>query len=130
MAWMASWRRLTWIKKNTDESAVLATAYDPAYYLYTGRLAITPGFHKPASYFYPYGRAKPDVGLASTIKDNLTEVTADYLIIDRIAGFAEQSAQEETYDGAIKALSKKAGSGICQPRLNTQSLGVTVAGTF
>ena len=84
-----------WIKKNTDESAVLATAYDPTYYLYTGRKAIRPGFHKPESYFYPYGRANPDVGLASTVKKNLTELGADYLIVDRIAGFAEQSAQEK-----------------------------------
>jgi hypothetical protein len=84
-----------WIKRNTDESAILATAYDPTYYLYTGRKAIRPGFHKPESYFYPYGRAQPDVGSASIVKENLTELGVDYLIIDRIAGFAEQFAQEK-----------------------------------
>jgi hypothetical protein len=38
---------------NTQEDALLATVYNPMYYLYTGRQAIRPGLHRPASYFYP-----------------------------------------------------------------------------
>ena len=108
-------KRFNRYKQNTDESAVLAIAYDPKF-LYTGRKAIRPGFHKPETYFYPYGRARPDVGLASTVKNNLIELGVDYLIIDRIAGFAEQSAQEKLMMELVRSIQ---GSRICigEPRL-------------
>ena len=49
-------RRLRWIRSHTDDKTILATSYDPMYYLYTGRKAIQPALYNPKTYFYPYGR--------------------------------------------------------------------------
>ena len=44
----ASWQGFSetfeWIRNNTDESTILATDYDPMYYLYTGRRSIQTQF--------------------------------------------------------------------------------------
>jgi hypothetical protein len=71
---------------------VLATAYDPMYFLYTGRKAIRPALHRPAKYFYPYGGAQPDVGTAEEIKPQLVKLGAKYLIVDPMDGYAERQA--------------------------------------
>jgi hypothetical protein len=94
-AWDGFAETFDWIKQNTDESAILATAYDPTYYLYTGRKAVRPGFHKPESYFYPYGSPRPDVGPSLAVKENLTRLGVGYLIVDPLLGYAEQPAQEK-----------------------------------
>ena len=56
-SWAGFEETFTWIREQTPRDAVLATAYDPMYYLYTGRRAIRPALHRPATYFYPYGNA-------------------------------------------------------------------------
>jgi hypothetical protein len=81
-----------WIRTNTRPDAVLATAYDPMYFLYTGRKAIRPALHRPAKYFYPYGGAQPDVGTAEEIKPQLVKLGAKYLIVDPMDGYAERQA--------------------------------------
>jgi hypothetical protein len=58
--------KVDWIK-NIDESAVLATAYDPTYRLYTGRKTLGQDSTSQC-HLYPYRRVKPNVGLASTVK--------------------------------------------------------------
>jgi hypothetical protein len=52
-SWQGFSETFQWIRSHTDDKVVLATVYDPMYYLYTGRRAIRPGFHKPQTYFYP-----------------------------------------------------------------------------
>jgi len=37
---------------HTDDKAVLATVYDPMYYLYLAEQRFDPCFHKPQTYFY------------------------------------------------------------------------------
>ncbi len=52
--WTGFGETFSWIKQNTRSDDVLATAYDPMYYLYTGRKAVRPWIHRPETYFYPY----------------------------------------------------------------------------
>ena len=81
-----------WIRNNTEESTILATSYDPMYYLYTGRRAIQPGLHKPKTYFYPYGQAVPDVGSADEIKVELKSLGVKFLILHPLKGVGEEYA--------------------------------------
>src|SRR5687768_8820394 len=64
--------KVDWIK-NIDESAVLATAYDPTYRLYTGRKAIRSGFHKPVPSL-SISKSKTGRWLGIDSKKNLTEL--------------------------------------------------------
>jgi hypothetical protein len=90
----ASWRGFSetfeWIRNNTDESTILATNYDPMYYLYTGRRAIQPSLHKPKTYFYPYGQAVPDVGSPDEIRAELTLLGVRFVVMHRLAGSEER----------------------------------------
>ena len=52
-AWSGFEESFTWIRENSAPDARLATAYDPMYFLYTGRQAIRPALHRSATYFYP-----------------------------------------------------------------------------
>lgn len=97
-----------WIRKNTAVDARLGTAYDPMYYLYTGRQAIRPALHRSATYFYPYGQAKPDVGSAAAIKAELDELRIDYLIIDPLDGYAEGKATVGLLEQIVGAYGAKA----------------------
>ena len=100
-----SWRgfeeSFAWIHQNTAADARLGTAYDPMYFLYTGRQAIRPALHRSATYFYPYGEAKPDVGSANEIKAELEKLRIDYLIVDPMDGYAEGKATIELLDEII-----------------------------
>jgi hypothetical protein len=91
-AWEGFEETFAWIRQNTSAHARLATAYDPMYFLYTGRQAIRPALHRSATYFYPYGSANPDVGSAAEIKFELDAMGIDYLIIDPLDGYAEGKA--------------------------------------
>jgi hypothetical protein len=91
----ASWQGFSetfeWIRNNTDESTILATSYDPMYYLYTGRRSIQPALHKPSTYLYPYGQAVPDVGSPDEIKAELKSLGVRLLIIHPLNGFEEKN---------------------------------------
>jgi hypothetical protein len=103
----ASWRGFSetfqWIQSHTDDNAVLATLYDPMYYLYTGRRAIRPGFHKPQTYFYPYGQAVADVGTVNEIKSELKVLGVNLLIIDPLDGFTERGAYLRLFNELIRS---------------------------
>jgi hypothetical protein len=90
--WRGFEESFAWIRVNTETDALLATAYDPMYYLYTGRRAIRPTLHRSGTYFYPYGQANPDVGLSDEIKPQLDKLGVKYLIIDPLDGYAEGKA--------------------------------------
>jgi hypothetical protein len=80
----ASWQGFSetfeWIRNNTDESTVLATVRDPMYYLYTGRRAVQPTIHKPATYFSRYGSTVLDMGSTDEIKAELKFLGVGFLI--------------------------------------------------
>ena len=103
----ASWQGFSetfeWIRNNTDESTILATVYDPMYYLYTGRRSIQPGLHKPRTYFYPYGHAVPDVGSPDEIRAELKSLGVGFLVIHRLNDDEEQSAHSRLWAELIRS---------------------------
>ena len=103
----ASWRGFSetfqWVRSHTDDRSVLATFYDPMYYLYTGRRAIRPGFHKPQTYFYPYGRAVADIGTVNEIKSELKALGVRLLVIDPLDGFEEGRTYQRFFNELIRS---------------------------
>jgi hypothetical protein len=90
--WRGFEESFAWVRDNTQEDALLATAYDPMYYLYTGRQAIRPALHRPGTYFYPYGNASANVGSVDEIKTQLAKLGVKYVIVDPLDGYAEGKA--------------------------------------
>jgi hypothetical protein len=99
--WAGFEESFAWIRQNTALDARLGTAYDPMYFLYTGRQAVRPALHRSATYFYPYGQAKPDVGSVDEIKPELEKMRIDYLIIDPLDGYAEGKATIKLFDEIV-----------------------------
>jgi hypothetical protein len=103
----ASWRGFSetfeWIRSHTDDETILATSYDPMYYLYTGRRAIQPALYNPKTYFYPYGRAIPDVGSPAEIKAELKSLGVRFLIVHPLSGDGEQDAHSKLCDELIRS---------------------------
>src|SRR5262245_5795025 len=103
----ASWRGFSetfqWVRSHTDDRSVLATFYDPMYYLYTGRRAIRPGFHKPQTYFYPYGRAVADIGTVNEIKSELKSLGVRLLVIDPLDGFEEGRTYQRFFNELLRS---------------------------
>jgi hypothetical protein len=106
--WAGFEQTIAWIRENTQPGEVLATAYDPMYFLYTGRKAIRPALHRPATYFYPYGAARPDVGSVAEIKPQLVKLGAKYLIIDPLDGYAERQATSQLIDDLVRSYGDQA----------------------
>ena len=107
-SWAGFEESFAWLREHAAADAVLATAYDPMYYLYTGRRAIRPALHRPASYFYPYGKTKPDVGTVDEIKPQIIKMGVDYLIIDPMAGYAEGQATIKLFESLVQSLGDQA----------------------
>jgi hypothetical protein len=101
LSWNGFSETFDWIRKNTDESATLATVYDPMYYLYTGRKAIRPGLHNPQTYFYPYGYAVANIGSVNDIKSELRRLGVRFLVIDPLDGFVEGKAYLELFNNLL-----------------------------
>jgi hypothetical protein len=106
--WRGFEESFAWVRKNTQRDALLATAYDPMYYLYTGRQAIRPALHRPATYFYPYGQANPDVGSVDEIKFQLEKMSVKFLIIDPLDGYAEGKATLKLLEGLVSSYGGRA----------------------
>jgi hypothetical protein len=106
--WAGYEESFAWIRGHVPPDALLATAYDPMYYLYTGRRAIRPALHRPATYFYPYGQANPNVGSVDEIRPQLDQIKAKYLIVDPLDGYAERSATSRLFDELLLAYGDKA----------------------
>jgi len=106
--WNGFEESFAWIRAHAKPDALLATAYDPMYYLYTGRRAIRPALHRPATYFYPYGGAQPDVGSVQEIKPQLAKLRINYLIVDPLDGYAEGKATVKLLDDLIQSFGSRA----------------------
>jgi len=107
-SWSGFEESFSWVREHTRPDAVLATAYDPMYYLYTGRQAIRPALHRPASYFYPPGSSQPNVGRVEEIKPQLMKLRINYLIIDPLDGYAEGKATLKLFDELIQSFGTEA----------------------
>jgi hypothetical protein len=103
----ASWQGFSetfeWIRHNTNESTILATIFDPMYYLYTGRKSIQPGLYKPTTYFYPYGQAVPDAGSPDEIRAELKSLGVGFLIIHPLSGDGEGDAYSKLWTELIRS---------------------------
>ncbi len=103
----ASWQGFTetfeWIRHNTDESTILATIFDPMYYLYTGRQSIQPGLYRPTTFFYPYGRAVPNAGSPDEIRAELKSLGVSFLIIHPLSGDGEGDAYSKLWTELIRS---------------------------
>lgn len=101
--WRGFAETFAWIREHTKEGDVLATAYDPMYYLYTGRQAVRPWFYHPETYFYPYGRPVVDLGSAQEIKRELSVLRVRYLVIDPLEGYAEKQTAPKLFDELLRS---------------------------
>ena len=96
--WSGFTETFDWVRNHTGENDLLATPYDPMYYLYTGRKAVRPWFHHPETYFYPVGRTTPYLGDPAGIRDALNDLGVKYLIIDPLEGYAEEAAAGRLFE--------------------------------
>jgi len=97
-----------WINGHTDKDAVMAGAFDPMYYLYTGRRGVRPWIPMPDTYFYPMRDRHPYVGDARRIREALDAVKATYLVVDPLDGFAEQPAVATLYPQLLREYGSRA----------------------
>ncbi len=95
--WEGFEQTASWIGENTASTAILATAYDPLYYLYTGRRGIRPWEHRPWTYFYPVFRHDPELGSPEAIQVALDEVGATHFVIDPMDGYVEGEEVGDLY---------------------------------
>jgi len=91
-----------WIRENTPADAILATAYDPMYYLSTGRRGVRPWFHRPWTYSYPIGAPEPDIGSAAAVQAALQDLGADFLVIDPLDGYLERDAAQRLFEALLE----------------------------
>jgi hypothetical protein len=101
--WTGFNESFSWVQQNTQTDDILATAYDPMYYLYTGRKAVRPWIHRPETYFYPYGNAMPDLGSIEEIRDTLEKLGVRFLIVEPLEGYAEMTAVAELLENLLQS---------------------------
>jgi hypothetical protein len=104
-SWSGFLETFDWIRSHTPNEELLATAYDPMYYLYTGRKAIMPTFHKPETFFYPYRAAKPDVGSVEEIKAEFRRLKVRYVVTNPLDQYGEGKAVETVLAGLLASYS-------------------------
>jgi hypothetical protein len=101
--WSGFNETFSWLKQNTQNGDVLASAYDPMYYLYTGRKAVRPWIHRPETYFYPYGNATPDLGSIEDIRGTLEKLGVRFLIVDPLEGYSEIAPAADLFKNLLKS---------------------------
>lgn len=106
-SWSGFMETFDWIRGHIPKEDLLATAYDPMYYLYTGRKAVMPMFHKPETYFYPYDAAKPDVGSVEEIKGEFGRLNVRYLVTNPLDQYREGKAVETVLASLLASYSTK-----------------------
>lgn len=100
--WSGFEETFQWVKGYTSTDAILATPYDPMYFLYTGRRGVRPWIHQPETYFYPRQRPMPSLGEPARLRSALDELGVGYLIEDPLDGYAEAPAAPSLYSGLLK----------------------------
>lgn len=95
--WSGFEETFAWVRDHTASTDIVATAYDPMYFLYTGRVAVRPWFHQPWTYFYPRHNPSPDIGHAEEVQRALDQLGVTVLIVDPLDGFAERGAADTLF---------------------------------
>lgn len=106
--WSGFTETFSWVRQHTRASDVIATAYDPSYYLYTGRQGVRPWLHQPDTYFYPRHRATANIGSAAEILVSLDALGVDYLVLDPLDGFAERDAAQRLFEELLRRYGPRA----------------------
>lgn len=99
--WSGFEETFAWLRDHTASTDVVASAYDPMYFLYTGRAGVRPWFHQPWTYFYPRDNPSPDIGTARDVQHALDQLGATMLIVDPLDGFAERAAADTLFKELI-----------------------------
>lgn len=99
--WDGFTETFAWIRDHTPDDAVIATAFDPMYHLYTGRDAVRPWFHRPWTYFYPRTGAVPRLGPIEDVRSALEGLGVRYLVIDPVRGFKEGDAAADLFEALL-----------------------------
>jgi hypothetical protein len=78
--WSGFAQTIDWLKANTPPDAVVASGYDPLYYLYTGRHTVRPWWHDVQL----YGGDKASAGAPGPpwLLDQLLHLGVSYVLID------------------------------------------------
>ncbi len=95
--WSGFEETFAWVRSQTASTDIVASAYDPMYFLYTGRVGVRPWFHQPWTYFYPRQKPSPDMGKAQDVQRALDQLGATVLIVDPLDGFVERPAAERLF---------------------------------
>ncbi len=101
--WEGFEEMFAWVRENTEPDAVLATPYDPMYYLFTGRRGVRPWIHRPETYFYPPWNPEPVLGPPDLVRGALDELGTRYLIVDPLDGYVEREAAERLFEELLEA---------------------------
>jgi hypothetical protein len=89
IAWSGFEEVFRWVKTHTATDAVIASAFDPVYFIHTGRRGVRPWVHQPERYTSACGpRMLPDSSPA-LVAAELDALRVEYLIVDPMAGIGE-----------------------------------------
>ena len=105
--WPGFTETFAWVRGNTAANDVLATAYDPMYYLYTGRQGVRPWLYRPSTYFYPYKHGFADLGDVDRVRQELDRLGVRYLVIDPLDGYAEEESSASHFEHLLESYSAK-----------------------
>jgi hypothetical protein len=105
--WAGFTETFAWVRASTAANDILATAYDPMYYLYTGRQGVRPWLYKPSTYFYPYKRGFADLGDVDRIRQELDRLGVRYLVIDPLDDYAEEESSASHFEHLLESYPAK-----------------------
>jgi len=88
-SWSGFEEVFSWLNAHTSPTAVIASAFDPVYFIHTGRRAVRPWVHQPELYLEGYrAPALPDSSSA-VVRAALDALGVEFLIVDPIEGGGE-----------------------------------------
>jgi hypothetical protein len=91
-----------WIREHTPASAVVASCYDPLYFVYTGRQAVRPWLHQPERYAVGYGLAAP-IPDGNRFAADLRDLGVTYLVIDPLLSGRESDYGNDSLHAVLGA---------------------------
>ncbi len=98
-------RMLNWLEKNSGTDAIFVGAYDPAYYLFTGRKAVRLSFPNPLLINYTHNLT-PELPNAALLLNWFDQVNACFIIDDPMIAGPERLFYKNLIE-ALKTNSQK-----------------------
>lgn len=129
--WAGFQETIQWIQQNVPASEIVASQFDPLYYLYTGRQGIRFWFHNQRSYFYPdVTSSTPFVGDAPTVVPMLKQMNVRWLIREPAAGccFAEWQGVDRLAESISAEWLSEGGAGLRERGQGALGLSAGVVG--